>query len=1086
MSSSRRGTATDAQETSRESFEKLFASALDPQTCDHHQRHLALAKNVLFQNELGWKLSELSAVNDFVLLLRDKVLDGLEQFLGPLLAAVALCSKPFVRLKANEEISNPSLLHGILPTLAQLLSFELLDVQLAAAEALLQFATGACLTRSTNPQSNDAEANADDLRLSPRVFSLNLMEETGAAEAIVGVLYDLFPDDNDMRTRDAVPSPETVMIDSDRAPPTSLLLSDRLSSTGAVTQRSDVDVETDRYVSPTTPALPGGTVAQLNESRTAAVLFPIMEIVCELSGHQRCAEVLVLSGALHFVVFVLESVTDPQDELLPLGIVVLWNVLELCHAKMAALRKCASRRELLEHFRLRNAAYFLSNEFTLQALLHVFELLLARGYRKQDKEMRNECLMVLHLLARRRRSLDCFYATGLTASLLSYATAAETHKKKPGKKQAAKKANGGGGRSRPLVPRTTASAAAAADDEDPAMPSSARAVAINADHHHYATSCDEDFEFKQMLWYVIAEVTCDHDANRSELVQFRFTEVLLLYATAGWTDSDGAAPHHTPAQRQALQTTALSVLNHIAPSMLEHVYEVNGHQLLLEFLQRSVWQSDETLAAAWLLMAQLAPAMPVWQDALGAIGAVEAAVAAFGAPPSRHTFRIRRHALMACASMCRDHEANRQRFRLAHGVHVVSQHLAFDPSHAVLEEHIVVATLDAVRSCVVGDPESERAFIEDDGVVKLLAVLARAPLKAVKNQVLAALAEVCVNPAATPSFVTWRSDQRETNNATATQLLMRLYADEDAAEELRSKTAAACGDAEIVALDASRHSAFHAVASCRNPLLVPTKLAEGDVAEPDAGSSARPQSPAFARLMAALRAAQTADSVDWRARRGRRRSLLELEAAERHPDVNLKAKVYVLLANVSFACDASTDALTANEHALLEVAKEYPTFQVGEMWQNVHLALHAEGVRPVYADALHIRRHIEHAYNATVATKLAQTELLAGRGARAAAAQDAFLQRILLQKDQDEQAEAFHRASRRQNSTLTLHLDAKRTRLAFLRRQDPTAFAAYESASVGPAQIRDPAPASDCSDLNSLEQKEAELRGRLGTLAPCK
>lgn len=41
----------------------------------------------------SWKLSELPAVSDFVLLLRDKVLDGRERFLDPLLAAVTLCSK---------------------------------------------------------------------------------------------------------------------------------------------------------------------------------------------------------------------------------------------------------------------------------------------------------------------------------------------------------------------------------------------------------------------------------------------------------------------------------------------------------------------------------------------------------------------------------------------------------------------------------------------------------------------------------------------------------------------------------------------------------------------------------------------------------------------------------------------------------------------------------------------------------------------------------------------------------------------------------------------------------------------------------
>lgn len=40
-----------------------------------------------------WKLAELPAVNDFILLLRDKVLDGLVQFADPLLAAITLCSK---------------------------------------------------------------------------------------------------------------------------------------------------------------------------------------------------------------------------------------------------------------------------------------------------------------------------------------------------------------------------------------------------------------------------------------------------------------------------------------------------------------------------------------------------------------------------------------------------------------------------------------------------------------------------------------------------------------------------------------------------------------------------------------------------------------------------------------------------------------------------------------------------------------------------------------------------------------------------------------------------------------------------------
>lgn len=39
--------------SSTEGFEKLFASVADPQTTENHARHLALAKNVLYQNEPG-------------------------------------------------------------------------------------------------------------------------------------------------------------------------------------------------------------------------------------------------------------------------------------------------------------------------------------------------------------------------------------------------------------------------------------------------------------------------------------------------------------------------------------------------------------------------------------------------------------------------------------------------------------------------------------------------------------------------------------------------------------------------------------------------------------------------------------------------------------------------------------------------------------------------------------------------------------------------------------------------------------------------------------------------------------------------
>ncbi|KAG7388259.1 hypothetical protein PHYPSEUDO_012917 [Phytophthora pseudosyringae] len=1158
---SRRHVTLASEDSSWESFQKLFASVADAQTQNNHARHLALTKNILYENEAGWKVAELPLVSDLLQLLGNKVLDGVPEFAEQLVFTVRRCCNPFIRQKSNEEITNPSLFHGLLPTLGELLSFDDIDVQIAAAEALRRFATGACLARpAPKPRSNNAEkTQSGDLRLTPRIFSQNVLEETGAVDAIVAVLHDLFPDDElgekdrefpegrepleDDEQYSSTRQDEAVGVHGDAeademalgeskydveqkemaieevkedqtvarpakkpasAPPSGHKQNDLEQDSRAVVKPMSAPSTIRRGSNPiedgkgdashtddstvvtglaATSEQDGGSTSRLHQNqqtndtveeefvrvigttlpipmRLSALLFPLIDLLFELSAYQRCAEVLVVSGALHYVVFILENITNPQDELLPLCLEILWNVLELSHEKTSAVVKVASRKELLEIFRLRNASFFLGNEFTFQALLHVLELLLAHGYRQQDKEMRNECLMVLQLLAKRRRSLDFFYSTGLTACLFSYATSAElSHVKGPGSSL---------GRSQ----------------QDKA---SGTASAVTASSQNYATNSDEDFEFKQMLWFLLAEICADHQANLSELVQFRFMESWLSYATTSQerdrdlsASSRSSAHKYSTPQLQVLQWTALSVLNHVAPFVVEHFYDIGGHVKLLEFLQLNTGNED-VLGSAWLLMLQVSPPLPFFQAELGKLDAVATAVEIFETPPSRHTFAIRRNAILACASMCRnDDGSNRDRFRRANGVYALVQHLEFDPAQSVLEENLVIGILDAVRSCVVGDLESEIAFINDDGVSKLLSVLGPAP-KALKHQALAALAEICVNPAAIPSYQTWRCDHPgENDNASANQVLLRIYADEEAAEKRSNQDSpdkeapSSLPKIELVASANARQSAFQSITNCRNPLSV-TPESSTLFRDPAESPTSRPDSPAFARLKDALKAAQ-----GLRSEIKATRSILQLEGHQIHAAVNVKAKVYSVLANVSFAGEG--ESLTPQEQVMLEVAKEYPTFKLGEMWQNVERALHAEGVRPIYADALSIRTHVEHAFNISVCTKLAQQEVFAHSRQQNSERESAFFEQILRQKHQEAQAEGFHRANRRQNSTMQLHLDAKKTRLEFMRRQDPAAFAAYESEER--CLIRDPPPeyVDELEGLRALQQNEAELRGRLSTI----
>ncbi|GMF50809.1 unnamed protein product [Phytophthora fragariaefolia] len=1162
--------ATPSGDSSWESFRKLFASAADPQTQNNHARHLALTKNILYENELGcddaqqWADVKIDSEIDPVVM-TNQVEGG---------GATARQRTPQVVGQQSARWC-PAVHRATCPGYYEMLQGEknfratIIVVLVAAAEALRMFATGAS-------KSNNPKGRSDDLRLTPKGFSQNLLGETGTVDVIVAVIHDLFPDDDpkeeeqecqplegsldltedqdsteeqtptqnqeqeestnneNLETQEAniQPNPQGVetLQPSKRAlsaPQNGYKTAAHADSVGIDKlqggNENDVVGTYQVHARPTKPASAPSVIhhgpsnevdaslspniqeknvdlpencedkttrprsaskhtqedQQVNEAessaeekvervvgddlplqmRLSALLFPLIDLVYELSSYQRCAEVLVVSGALHYIIFILEHITNPQDELLPLCLEILWNVLELSHEKMSAISKCTSRRELLEVFRLRNATFFLGNEFTLRALLHVLELLLAHGYRQQDKEMRNECLMILQLLAKRRRSLDFFYATGLTACLFSYATSAELSHAK-GSETSLRRSQ---------------------QDKF-----SATASAITANNQYYATNSDEDFEFKQMLWFLLAEISCDHQANLSELEQFRFIEIWLSYATVsngnGNSQKDEGAPSRASAhkystpQLKILQWTALGVLNHVASFVIDHFYEVCGHVKLLDFLQLNMGTED-VLASAWLLMLQISSSYQFFQAELGKLGAVEAAIEIFEAPPSRHTFAIRRNAILACASMCRnDDGSNRKRFRLANGIHILIQHLEFDPSHSVLEENILIGIIDAVRSCVIGDVESETAFINDDGVPKLLSVLGSAP-KALKHQTLAALAEICVNPAAIPSYQSWRCDQPGDNNdACANEVLLRIYADEEVAEKEDSvggNNFDIQPTSNLVSFTNIRHSAFQSVTTCRSPFII---TSESSIPHDAAQSPpTRPESPAFARLKHALKAGQGLVSY-----KQSLHSVLQLDNHRLHPEVNLKAKIHSVLANVSFGWE--TESLTPQDQVMLEIAKEYPTFKLGEMWQNVERALHAEGVRPIYADALYIRKNIEHAYNISICTKLAQQEVFTRSRQQNTECESAIFEQILRQKHQESQAEEFHRANRRQNSTMQLHLDAKKTRLEFMRRQDPAAFAAYESEER--CLIRDPPPEyiDEQEACQTLLQNEADLRNRLSTI----
>ncbi|RHY16305.1 hypothetical protein DYB25_003149 [Aphanomyces astaci] len=629
--------------------------------------------------------------------------------------------------------------------------------------------------------------------------------------------------------------------------------------------------------------------------RMDLLLFPIVDLLQEISSWGPNAQILTAHGSHDRILDILDQIDDLRDEFLPLCLEILWNVLEISATTTATIQSCRSRAVMLHALRTTNAIHAMGSLRTFQVLHKLLQRLLVHGYRKQDKELRNTTLMILDILASKARTLPLFAESGLLGTLLKYATAAD-------------------------LPSTTTSTLAKAS--------------------HFASSCDEDFEFKHMLWVVLADVAKDNMEAARLVSDSPFIHVLLLYVSP---QSHHGGQHFTPAQRHVLQVMALHVLSTLAPRMPDLFVQLLGHVALLEFVQTS--HDEDASALALQLFHELISTSNDMQTDVGNIGGVEVMLTLF-ADVAR--------AFAVCGAMCHHHDANQTRFRRAHGVAVLSLHLHFEPAHAVSQDNLIVSVVGCVWDSIIGNAESELCLIQSEGVDNLLDLLE------VKTQ------------------------------CSATQMLLRMYADEETRLGVqRPATGLLQNIARPLAMQVTPPSPSSGGGSDKQPVV------------------------AFVRLKQALVHSKGTRHTD------PSRRLVTATAK-----VDLRSKIFAVLASVGFSC--VPDDLSFNVFA-----KEFPVFLVGEEWLNVKLALYAQNIRPIYADALLMEMKLEHVYSVVTKVRCCQEDIYARKESLKAKDEALFFAGVRHQKEQERQTSSKKTVS---NSSMKSHLEAKKRKADMLRK----------------------------------------------------
>ena len=661
------------------------------------------------------------------------------------------------------------------------------------------------------------------------------------------------------------------------------------------------------------------------------------------------------------------------------------------------------------------------------------------GFRRRDKEMRNEALVMAAMLAKgggQDEADEAEEAHAETGASNSAASAAEARAatcaalRRAGAVDVALVAA-----TMPecslvdnvtsLLSTRAATTGDGADEEESSAPSSpgakeaaaravqsaldAYAVAAPAQASAYCQTRDgNDVELKPLAWGLCTAMAEVDQQARAALAASPLAETLVAYLgerpPAARSDGRLDAP-----QLERLREDAALALCALAPVTPAEVLAAGAPAAALRMTATRV-----ATGAGLRLLGALA-AMPEAARALVDAGAVEVALDIFadglgGADDLGASDAERRAAAQLLAALCRARapvdaaagdagEDARSRLRAAGGISLLAAELtALAGADATLPSVRALAAVDLVWAAVAGGTErrSLARLVAGGGLAALLALLEcgaseHAPLA------LACLADVLRYEPARERFHSWRSER---SGRSAAAVVLALWEAEEAVRGMRNE------DGVLAALGRPLQG--------DTTLAVPRTSAAGGVY--GAGNEGH-QSPT-----SLSGGAKSAFGVGISA---------AAAVGEVVGGVDLLMRVYAVFASLGLDSDEVLGYLERQQKATLVAVRSYARFRFGEVWQDIEKELEGEGVKPTAPDRARMCAGIGAGCSAAASAADEQAVHLGAAGAAAAAVEATFYANKQLQVELEAKARV-HKKSR-MNVSMKERLEAKLKREQMLK-----------------------------------------------------
>ncbi|KAL1254867.1 hypothetical protein QQF64_012928 [Cirrhinus molitorella] len=448
--------------------------------------------------------------------------------------------------------------------------------------------------------------------------------------------------------------------------------------------------------------------------QTLQILSRSSEVNCNLMLRAQAAQKI----CFHM------SEGDPSGQLLFRSSEILWNLLEN-----------GSREEVTAQ---------LSNGDCIASLKDTFLHLLLNGFRHYDRQLRNDLLVLLSLIAENPGAP--LIESGFVKHLTLFATFPELKSHNP------------------LV----------------------RNLKLSFNH--------EDFEMKKLLLNIIVVLSKDLAALQL-FKEGRVMLALMLLIKPSSSAARSGRRSWTSIQQEELQLQALSTLSALAPVMLDDYMSCQSNTCLLLLLDWCL--QDDSFSGRGhgfhgggggkkaqmrycvrvLRSVTSAENEPLKQDLCdqGAVGQLLGVLRWFVGRPEDEdavALEIQMDCQFVLSVLC-EGDMHRKELFGSEGVEMLIQYLSLDAAlvfSGLGHNKLLLSTVDCLWSCVVGCFVTEDAFVAARGVDLLLRLLQRSPRRML-TPLMAVLLELCENPQAVTHLLQWSGER----DATAPQLLLHIW-----------------------------------------------------------------------------------------------------------------------------------------------------------------------------------------------------------------------------------------------------------------------------------------------------------------------